>query len=392
MEQLPKERIVYDEDSYFNDPYYEEGNEKGLWGELSDEVFNYADDAAHQYVTPEDWQRYLSSVIQMDYAAEIEQLTAYFDGERGDMSAFVNPLGGNTILVSGCVGRWDGTSTGFTPYKSFEEAIDTSPSRLGGDNVFADCEIQKVWDENGHLYIHGAHHDGEVTVELRQLTGAGMEALEAIEEAWSDEPFTVRDKTYDGSERSFVEALHDLWNSPDLAPTPRYMEQCFGCPAEEWNLDPLPLDAIQFDDEISEVGTVLNFYIPVTFDVDAVFGTDVQSLDNDDWLNIYANFDMAHGTVEDHLELSVNRSDGDIEYRTYPLGGAQRDALRQKMDAYCREQTGMNLEAFSRDALKEGHLDQPEGTPSLSATANECRAASEALGQDGPADRDAQVR
>ena len=40
-------------------------------------------------------------------------------------------------------------------------------------NVFADCEIQKVWDENGTLYLAGAHHDGRVSVEMRQLTDEG---------------------------------------------------------------------------------------------------------------------------------------------------------------------------------------------------------------------------
>lgn len=36
--------------------------------------------------------------------------------------------------------------------KDFDAATDCSPSRFGQGNVFADCEIQKVWDENGTLY------------------------------------------------------------------------------------------------------------------------------------------------------------------------------------------------------------------------------------------------
>lgn len=39
--------------------------------------------------------------------------------------------------------------------------------------VVRDCEIQKVWDENGTLYLAGAHHDGRVSVEMRQLTDEG---------------------------------------------------------------------------------------------------------------------------------------------------------------------------------------------------------------------------
>lgn len=49
-------------------------------------------------------------------------------------------------------------------YATFEE-------KYGED--FADCEIQKVWDENGTLYLAGAHHDGRVSIEMRQLTDAG---------------------------------------------------------------------------------------------------------------------------------------------------------------------------------------------------------------------------
>lgn len=113
----------------------------------------------------------------------------------------------------------------------------------------------------------------------------------------------------------------------------------------------LPLEQIGFDDEISEVGALLNFYIPSTFDVDAVFGTNVESLDNDDWLNVYANYDMALGEVTDRLELSLNRADGGIEYMTYPLSAEQRDALRQKMDAYCEAQTGKSLDALAQEIM-----------------------------------------
>lgn len=94
----------------------------------------------------------------------------------------------------------------------------------GPDSVFKDCEIGKVWDENGGLFIHGYHHDGGVDVEVRQLTDAGEEALDVIEDAWYGEPFTSGGKEYDGSPESVDTAMRDLWEDPDLCPTPRYME------------------------------------------------------------------------------------------------------------------------------------------------------------------------
>lgn len=148
--------------------------------------------------------------------------------------------------MSGSIGRWDGTRSGFTVYDSFRDAIDTSPSRYGGDNVFADCEIQKIWDKNGHLFLTGAHHDGSVSVELRQLTNDGMEAYEIIRDAMdSSEQFTINGKTYGGTYQSIIYALRDLWNDPDLAEVPRYMEKAFGCPAEEYEEPEHPKEQAQ---------------------------------------------------------------------------------------------------------------------------------------------------
>ena len=112
--------------------------------------------------------------------------------------------------------------------------------------MFADCEIQKIWDENGHLFLTGAHHDGSVSVELRQLTNDGADAYEAIhdaEDSW--EPFTINGREYDGGDQSIIQALRDLWDDPDLAEVPRYMEKAFGCPAEEYEEPEHPKEQAQ---------------------------------------------------------------------------------------------------------------------------------------------------
>ena len=113
-------------------------------------------------------------------------------------------------------------------------ATDCSPSRFGQGNVFADCEIQKVWDENGTLYLAGAHHDGRVSVEMRQLTDEGERLWGQLdyEDYLPLEGLTAMGKHYElGDEKQFV---HDLYNSPELCAAPRYMEQSFGCPSEEY--------------------------------------------------------------------------------------------------------------------------------------------------------------
>ena len=59
-------------------------------------------------------------------------------------------------------------------------------------------------------------------------------------------------------------------------------------------------------EEISEVDGLLNFYLETSFDVDAVFGTQVCTTENGDWLNVYANYDMASGKVCAELEIALS--------------------------------------------------------------------------------------
>lgn len=69
------------------------------------------------------------------------------------------------LWVRGSIGRWDGTSRGFSgPYTSFADLI----SDTGINGVFRDCDIDRIWETpDGSLHISGAHHDGRVEVEAR---------------------------------------------------------------------------------------------------------------------------------------------------------------------------------------------------------------------------------
>lgn len=220
MEQTttPKERIIFDDSVYDEDLLRELLEDRyvinGDMPELNDDFVD------------ENWYQ-LDEYRQQDYEDETTALGAYLDGVSSTMSSTVSEHGGNPLIVTGSIGRWDGTRTGFSVFKDFDELME------GTDSPFKDCEIQKVWDENGHLFVHGAHHDGSVTVEVRQLSNAGAEAYSTIDETYSFEtgPFTVLGKSYDGSDASVIEAMHDLW---DATEPPRYMERAFGCPAVEY--------------------------------------------------------------------------------------------------------------------------------------------------------------
>lgn len=110
---------------------------------------------------------------------------------------------------------------------------------------------------------------------------------------------------------------------------------------------------VSFADEISEIDGKLNFYMETNFDVDAVFGTHVCTDENDDCLNVYADYDMAAGRVCDELEVDLHRADGREEAVPYTLNAAEKAVLLRKMEAYCLEQTGMTLKDYSAQLMAE---------------------------------------
>jgi len=236
MDKTPKERIVFDEGVY----YGAEGSEISI-EEIASREGITVEEVLEGYTEEEIFENAMN-MMDIDRSEELAGLKAFLDGSDNPLSSYDNPLGGNRIIARGSIGRWDGTRHGMTAYRDFDDMMS------GPDSVFKDCEIGKVWDENGGLFIHGYHHDGGVDVEVRQLTDAGEEALDVIEDAWYGEPFTSGGKEYDGSPESVDTAMRDLWEDPDLCPTPRYMELAFGCPAEEYEapaIDPL-LEAAEF--------------------------------------------------------------------------------------------------------------------------------------------------
>ena len=108
-----------------------------------------------------------------------------------------------------------------------------------------------------------------------------------------------------------------------------------------------------FGDEIIESDGKLNFYVQTEFDVDAAFGTFVLTDKNDDWLNVYANYDIAEDRPCDTLELTLCKGDGSEESWSYPLNAAEQDVLLRKMEEYCQQQTGMSLHDYAQQFREE---------------------------------------
>ncbi len=114
-----------------------------------------------------------------------------------------------------------------------------------------------------------------------------------------------------------------------------------------------------FGEEIIESDGKLNFYLQADFDVDAAFGTFVCTDQNDDWLNIYANYDVERDRLCDTLELNLCKGDGPEECWSYPLNAAEQEVLLRKMEDYCQQQTGMSLHEYARQ-LRESGSQTPE--------------------------------
>ena len=113
-----------------------------------------------------------------------------------------------------------------------------------------------------------------------------------------------------------------------------------------------------FGDEIIESDGKLNFYVQTEFDVDAAFGTFVLTDKNDDWLNIYANYDIAEDRPCDTLELTLCKGDGSEESWSYPLNAAEQEVLMRKMEEYCQQQTGMSLHDYAQQFREEPEQQQ----------------------------------
>ena len=187
-----------------------------------------------------------------DYCKVHEQLGKFFGTGRVNPTEKINDSWGNSILVRGSNGLYNGPRGGITVYENFEQAVDTSESWHGGDNIFADCEIDGIWDENGSLFVTGAHHDGRALVEMRQLTDKGEDLYSGFQMDGGfylpEDGFEMMGFVYrEGDENAFI---HDLWDNPEMCSKPHFAEKASGFPTEEYIMEH---DGVKTEFQISEI-------------------------------------------------------------------------------------------------------------------------------------------
>ena len=116
----------------------------------------------------------------------------------------------------------------------------------------------------------------------------------------------------------------------------------------------LTVQNFYFEDSIEAMDDrILNFYVVPCFNVDEAFGTFVETDENDHALNIYANYDMQRQQVCDTLEIMLYGSGIEDQPLSYHLNAAEKEVLREKMEAYCMQREHKPLEQLCQEILQE---------------------------------------
>ena len=128
----------------------------------------------------------------------------------------------------------------------------------------------------------------------------------------------------------------------------------------------LRTEDISFAEDIVQNENLLEFYMEVCFDADKVFGTHVCTTEIDDYLNLYANYDMEKRCVADTLEVYLVRgSGGEQDYR-YRLTDAEKELLLPRMEEYCQQKWGQTLGECCEQYHSEQQHEQQSGGMVLS--------------------------
>jgi hypothetical protein len=131
------------------DNYYSKEREQ----EIRDLLFEaYAE--THGYQSPQD-------IPNSDVWQEIDfQDREQWDEVKDELQRLFK---NDVYLLTGTCGRWNGSAQGGSFIHSIQDFL----------HCIEHMEYIRIYDKNGHLYIHGSHHDGNDDYELKRLTRKG---------------------------------------------------------------------------------------------------------------------------------------------------------------------------------------------------------------------------
>lgn len=133
--RIPKERLIF---SNYGDMYTDD--------DLRESLMCNDEDLRKEDITDEMLWKERDFLEQIDFEDMMYNLKHFFDTE--------------SVILFGSIGRWNGTHSGAQMFDSFEDAYNWA---------MEDCGYVKLYDENGHFFIHCSHHDGSCTFEVKVL-------------------------------------------------------------------------------------------------------------------------------------------------------------------------------------------------------------------------------
>ena len=111
-------------------------------------------------------------LIPEDFGLEDDDYDTLWDIINEDLDLrFDNSYENKQYVVTGSLGLWDGRHYGY-----FEDVFDSLREAI--NKCWEDTEDIKIYEENGHLYVCGYHHDGRNYFEIRELTQKGIDMLD----------------------------------------------------------------------------------------------------------------------------------------------------------------------------------------------------------------------
>ena len=314
--------------------------EKHLKGEtLQEHLENVLDELCNQL--PEQEYKRISAEIYAEDAAErearegVRTYAAYHVTERGQEWYFKTSLGEELLAVGKKLRGYLTKGNGVAPDKFIGMFFGGQPITVEEYNTLTALRMENtgkvrgVFDVNFDKREFSAVHimDGWQTWAMRDVSAAVYHAT-----------------------RSQLASSDDKWR--------KLLDHLSG--KEITSAGHISVRNFSFSDEIMmEEDGKLNFYVDADFDVDAAFGTFVLTGKNDDWLNIYANYDIAEDRPCDTLELTLCKGGGSEESWSYPLNAAEQEVLMRKMEEFCQQQTGMSLRDYAQQ-FREEQMQAPE--------------------------------
>ncbi len=124
----------------------------------------------------------------------------------------------NKIIAFGSVGRWNGVYDGGKVFNNFKDAYWA---------MTKDCDYVKIYDENGHLFIHCSHHDGSCSFEIKELTKKGEEYFDRWEYSYDNR-----------SERDCHNQIIKRYSK-----IPNFVHKVYGCKVREY--EPTTKESLQ---------------------------------------------------------------------------------------------------------------------------------------------------